>query len=448
MQRGNNGVIDSEVGVVSGSLHTPPSHESKQCADDYLPSDRATIPSATPLTTGGRGPVVKRRFQRGCFQLKNGLAYLFFYEDARRADGSQTSRKVRHFIGKVGPGAMSERSARREQARIMLEVNNKRGSVAPAVIGSTFGDITEAWRLAIAPHLAPSTLRQRESHLRRHILPKFEGEAPHSLDVQTLQQFATELRRTLSRKSVVHVLTTIFGIQDYAGKCGTLVSKVKLVDLELGSSNEQPDVPFFTREQAVQIIEAAKDPYRSIFAMAWSTGLRAGEILALTVADLDFERKTIRVNKSSDDNTRQIRQPKTKCSSALLPMPSALEAVLRKYLDCSWRQNVPGLLFPNRKGTKPLWRDNVVKYQLQPILERLGLPTHNVGLHAFRHGLATELADAAVPLPVLQKQLRHADVKTTLRIYARAIPASQREAMERICPMFSTNVLNAGLPVN
>jgi len=83
-------------------------------------------------------------------------------------------------------------------------------------------------------------------------------------------------------------------------------------------------VPFFTRDEAMRIIEAAKEPYKTLFAVAWGTGMRAGEILALTRSDLDFERKTIRVNKSSDDKTREIRQPKTRNSVALLPLPSAL----------------------------------------------------------------------------------------------------------------------------
>jgi len=121
-------------------------------------------------------------------------------------------------------------------------------------------------------------------------------------------------------------------------------------------------------------------------------------------------------------------------------MPSALEAMLKSYLDHHWKPNAPGLLFPNRNGTKPRWRDNVVKYGLKPVLKKLGLPTHDVGLHAFRHRLATELADAAVPLPVLQQQMRHADVRTTLRIYTRAIPASQRDAMEQIGQSISTVV--------
>jgi hypothetical protein len=75
---------------------------------------------------------------------------------------------------------------------------------------------------------------------------------------------------------------------------------------------------------------------------------------------------------------------------------------------------------------------NVLKYGLKPIPRKLKIPSQNAGLHAFRHGLATELAERAVPLPVLQKQMRHADVRTTLRIYAHAIPDTQRNAMENL----------------
>ena len=189
-------------------------------------------------------------------------------------------------------------------------------------------------------------------------------------------------------------------------------------------------MPFFTRHEATRIIDAAKEPYKTLSAVAWSTGLRAGEILALTRGDLDFERKTIRVNKSSDDKTREIRQPKTRNSVALLPMPSALETRLLEYLERGWKPNEQGLLFPNRACTLPRKRESVVQYALKPLLRSLGIDDKG-GLHAFRHGLATELAGPSVPLTVLQTQMRHADVKTTLRVYAHIIPQSQREAMER-----------------
>jgi site-specific recombinase XerD len=80
----------------------------------------------------------------------------------------------------------------------------------------------------------------------------------------------------------------------------------------------------------------------------------------------------------------------------------SLPRTLQTYLTKHWKQNLAGFLFPNRKGTHPRWRDNVVKYGLKPVLRKLSIPAKDVGLHAFRHGLATELADAAVTIPVLQ----------------------------------------------
>jgi integrase len=77
-------------------------------------------------------------------------------------------------------------------------------------------------------------------------------------------------------------------------------------------------------------------------------------------------------------------------------------------------------------------RDNAVKIGLKPVLRKLGIPTANTGLHAFRHGLATELVEASVPVTVLQNQLRHSDVKATLKVYAHVIPQSQRDAMENL----------------
>ena len=82
----------------------------------------------------------------------------------------------------------------------------------------------------------------------------------------------------------------------------------------------------------------------------------------------------------------------------------------------------------------------MVKYGLRPVLRKLGIPTKDVGLHAFRHGLATELAENAVPIPVLQGQMRHADVRTTLKVYAHAIPQTQRAAMEKVGQSISTLV--------
>ncbi len=352
--------------------------------------------------------------------------YSMFYVDT--SEGK--TKQVKKFIGRITE--MSERAARREHARIMEEVNRQRGSLAPILRGQTFADAVNKWRQAVAPNLSPSTVRQRESYLRVHILPRFGQLALPEIGVHEIQQFATDLRKSLSQKSAVNIVSSVFAIFDYARRCGMKVSNVGFTDLQLGSAATQSDIAFFTRGQATLIIEAAPEPFKTLFAVAWSTGLRAGEILALTLDDLNFNHKTVRVNKSIDDATREVRQPKTPKSIAELPMTTALESKVRDYIHCHWKPNPAQILFPNRKGTRPRSRDNVVRVGLKPVLRKLGIPEHNTGLHAFRHGLATELAEASVPLTVLQNQLRHADVKTTLRVYSHVIPQTQRDAMEQI----------------
>src|SRR5215472_2814851 len=209
--------------------------------------------AATSSGMGRRGPVARRRFQKGCFVIEGQRMYSMFYED----EGGR-SKRVKHFIGRVGE--MSERAARREHARIMEQVNRKRGSVAPAYKGHTFADITELWRRAIAPTLSPSTVRQRESYLRAHIMPQFGKVATHEINIEALQEFANKLRVTHSRKTVINVLSEVFGILDYAGRCGIRVSQVRFADIRMGAPTSRRRGAFLTREQAASIIENSPEP--------------------------------------------------------------------------------------------------------------------------------------------------------------------------------------------
>jgi integrase len=390
----------------------------------------AKLPCATHEGTGRkRGPVPKRRYQKGSFQVQNGKAYTLFYRDVEKPDGTISTERTRQLIGDLS--VMSERAARREHDLFMAHVNKRRGSVPSPIRGETFQDAVNAWKKDVAPQLSPATVRQRESYLRIHILPVFAKSATHALDVRALQQFATSLQNNLSPKTIVNILETVFAVLRYAKKSGMRTSLVSFSDLTLRAA-ETPERPYFTSGQVNQIVRAAREPYKTMFALASLMGARAGELLALTVPDLDFERRTIRVNKSADDRTRVVRQPKTRKSVAMLPMPSSLEALLRNYLKNHWKENPGKLLFPApRKEGFAYSRNNVVRSGLKPILRELGLPDENVGLHAFRHGLATELAESE-PITVLQAQMRHADVRTTLKVYAHVIPQSQRDSMERI----------------
>ena len=75
----------------------------------------------------------------------------------------------------------------------------------------------------------------------------------------------------------------------------------------------------------------------------------------------------------------------------------------------------------------PYFQNKVIKFGLRPVLKKLAIPP--CGLHAFRHGAANELFGKGALLTVVQKQLRHRDVKTTMR-YIHAPEDSQCRAVD------------------
>ena len=144
----------------------------------------AIFSAATHEGTGRkRGPVPKRRYQKGSFQVQNGKAYTLFYRNVETADGTITTERTRQLIGDLS--VMSERAARREHDLFMANVNRRRGSVPAPIRGETFKDAVDAWKKDVAPQLSPATVRQRESYLRIHILPVFAKSATHALDVRS-----------------------------------------------------------------------------------------------------------------------------------------------------------------------------------------------------------------------------------------------------------------------
>jgi integrase len=64
------------------------------------------------------------------------------------------------------------------------------------------------------------------------------------------------------------------------------------------------------------------------------------------------------------------------------------------------------------------------------MLYALGIP--RCGLHAFRHTHTALLLDSGATPKVVQRQLRHADARTTLEIYGHVVGDAHREAVERV----------------
>jgi integrase len=171
---------------------------------------------------------------------------------------------------------------------------------------------------------------------------------------------------------------------------------------------------------------SADEPLGTICFVLGSTGMRIGEVLALRIEDLDFQRNLIHVRHSVFAG--HLGTPKSEASVAPLPMPLDLARRLQTFLASKhYRQNSQRLLFANRRG-RPFSANKLREKKLRPLLVSLGIPLG--GFHAFRHGVATTLIDRGASITTVGAQLRHSDPRNTLGLYAHVVPQSQRDAVE------------------
>lgn len=196
-----------------------------------------------------------------------------------------------------------------------------------------------------------------------------------------------------------------------------------------GANNPGEGKPFFfTPPQVKRILAhfAGRKTWDAFFTLLALSGLRASEILRLRVEDLDFDSSTIHVRQGIWHG--QVVTTKTDESENSVPMTPTMKAKLQEHLV-----NHPHeLVFVNRRN-RPFSRNKVVQTVLQPALDKLGVNRKGsrVGLHAFRHTLASMLLQST-GVAVAQRQLRHADASTTLGHYGHILGNDHREAVETI----------------
>lgn len=163
-------------------------------------------------------------------------------------------------------------------------------------------------------------------------------------------------------------------------------------------------------------------------------GLRIGEVTALRVTNLDFERKRILITGALDYATRKETTPKSEKSTAPIHMPELLAKHLRDWLDKHYVTNADGYLFVNSKG-RPYRSENVIRSGVHRAMKKLGIETAkgvHIGIHCFRHGVTSELLEAGTPIHVVTRMMRHSDSKVTLDHYAHIVGDAERVASERL----------------
>ncbi len=169
-----------------------------------------------------------------------------------------------------------------------------------------------------------------------------------------------------------------------------------------------------------------------------------GEALGLKWSDIDFDAKTLRVNRQlqrmrpEDGKSGRLTfsEPKN-ASRRTIDLPQRAVEALRSHrrqqaeaqlrAGSDWQDN--GLVFATGKGT-PLEAQNIVNRYFKPLLRRTGLP--DIRWHDLRHTYATLLLARGVHPTYVQKSLGHSSVQLTLDRYSHWMPSMGRNVADGI----------------
>jgi integrase len=375
--------------------------------------------------------MARRRYQQGFVFLVGSTWFGKYREDVIGEDGNTRRKQITVKLGTKKEIA-TKPLAKRRMELILARIN------APDYRPGRFAkmnDFATLWQEHVLVGMKPSAARSAKSHLAVHILPHFGKSGLDEIGVQAQQFFVTKLaQQHVSRKTLLNIMSTLSSILSAAKKWGYVCQSVDYKSLAFPVGEVEEEARFFTLENVGKIIAVAREPYKTMFMVLALTGMRAGEMLGLQWGDIDFEKGLLSIRRSAWCG--HVQTTKTKSSEAILPLPAILAATLRNYRE-QWKSNPDGFLFVTR-NRRPPSSNKVVEYGLWPVLDLLGI--RRCGLHAFRHTHTSLLLDTGATPKVVQEQLRHADPRVTLGVYAHVLGEAHREAVEKVASIVLQNV--------
>ena len=300
-----------------------------------------------------------------------------------------------------------------------------------ADINMSFESFVALYEKDVKPKLKLNTWLSKEHIIRTKILPYFKKRKLSEITARDVIDWQNEIRQhtKLSGESyspdyLKNVHTQLSCIFNHAIKYYGLQINPAAKAGNMGS--EQPkEMLFWTKEEYLKFIDAMMDKpmlYYAFEILYWC-GIREGELLALTPADFDFEKKTLRINKSYQrlQGKDVITTPKTKKSNRVIQMPDFLCDEIQDYFKQLYGLESDSRIFP------------LSKYALKRGMA-FGCKASGVKvirIHDLRHSHVSLLINMGYSAVAIGNRVGHESVEITYR-YAHLFTTVQKEMADKL----------------
>ena len=177
---------------------------------------------------------------------------------------------------------------------------------------------------------------------------------------------------------------------------------------------------FWTKAEYLKFADAMMDKPLSYYAfeMLYWCGIREGELLALTPGDFDFEKQTVSISKSYQRIKGQdvITAPKTAKSNRVIQMPAFLCEEMENYIRSLYAVEPTDRIFAVT--------ESYLHREMDRGSKEAGVK--RIRIHDLRHTFTSSLLSSVAAPKDVQELLGHADVSTTMNIYAHATREAKR----------------------
>ena len=292
--------------------------------------------------------------------------------------------------------------------------------------------------LAKKTELRISTFESTCQIMNTHILPTLGTCKLDKLTPPTLQAWKNKVNEKEYKISSKRAFYKKFhAVLDFGVKMGYLpTNPLERVGTFQATLEPPKKMDFYTVDEFRMFIRAAKEycqtaqPYEwnfyVFFCIAFYTGLRKGEIYALTWKDLQSDE--ISITKSLSQKLKGgdvITPPKNASSIRSISVPLPLKAVLINHKN-NLTDN--GVFKPDDficGGSRPI-RDSAVRSHNKLFAELSDIK--QIRIHDFRHSHASLLINEGINIQEVARRLGHADISTTLKTYAHLYPSEKDRA--------------------
>ena len=303
-------------------------------------------------------------------------------------------------------------------------------------INMGFSSFLDIYLSDLRPQIKQSTMECKENIIESHIRPYFKNKSLSEITSNDVLQWQNSLLSLRDDNGKGYSQTYLRTIQNqlnaafnHAVKYYDLPKNPCIANKKMGKSKTK-EMLFWTKDEYLKFIEVMKDKPVSYYAfqILYWTGIRCGELLALTREDFNLERKLLFINKTYSviKGEEVITSPKTEKSNRQIDLPEFLCNEMQDYFESLYKMNPKSRLF------------NVTKSYLHHEMDRgsKAAGVKRIRIHDLRHSSCALLIELGYSPVQIGQRLGHESVSITER-YSHLYPSVQRQMADKLNKAFN-----------